>query len=260
MNGLRINLADNNEYDEIFSALKHPVRRQILLFIEDKGEVSFSEIQDATGISDTGLMSYHLKELAPLVEQSKRGKYNLSEVGQAGVELFRKVERERQKSSTVVRNEVEKFLADSVKSAMFFLGIVGLTLLVPMSVDILMSVEGVLNNGYSSFQLAGLFMLNLIVMVAGVVLFVVYDRHYYSKKFKTSLIHSAAYAIAVSVVSSLTFYQIYSFNQTALDIQPYATENLSLLSGFLRVAIFLACTPAIAYGLNRFYSRQQDKT
>ena len=36
-------------------------------------------------------MSYHLKELGPLVEQSERGKYCLSEVGQAGVELFEKL-------------------------------------------------------------------------------------------------------------------------------------------------------------------------
>ena len=130
--GLGVELAEAGEYDEIFTALKHPVRRQILLFIEQKGEASFTQIQQETGIRDTGLMSYHLKELAPLIEQSKRGKYCLSEVGQAGVELFRKVERERQKSSVVVRNEVEKVLADSIKRSVFLLGIVGLTLLVPI--------------------------------------------------------------------------------------------------------------------------------
>jgi len=253
-------LAETGEYDEIFTALKHPVRRQILLFIERKGEASFTEIQKEAGIDDTGLMSYHLKELASLLEQSKRGKYSLSEVGQAGVELFRKVERERQKSSVVVRNEVEKYLADSVKSAVFLLGIVGFTLLVPMSVDISMAVQGVLNNGYSSLQLAGLFMLSLLVMVAGASLFVVYDRHYYSKTLKASLIHSAVYAIAVSVMSSLSFYQIYSFNQNALAAQLYATENLSLLFGVLRIAVFLASSPVIAFGLNRFYSHRQDKT
>jgi hypothetical protein len=253
-------LAEENEYDEIFAALKHPLRRQILLFIERKGDASFTEIQQEARINDTGLMSYHLKELSPLVAQSKRGKYCLSEVGQAGVELFRKVERERQKSSLVVRNEVEKVLADSIKRSVFLLGIVGLTLLVPMIVDILMAVQGVLNNGYSSFQLAGLFLLSVLVMVAGESLFVVYDRHYYSKNLKTSLIHSAAYAIAVSVMSSLSFYQIYTFNQTALDASMYATENLSSLLGILRIAIFLASAPVIAYGLNRFYCRRQGKT
>jgi DNA-binding transcriptional ArsR family regulator len=63
-------LAETNEYNVIFTALKHPVRRQILLLLEQQGEVSFTDIQSAVGIGDTGLMSYHLKELAPLVERS----------------------------------------------------------------------------------------------------------------------------------------------------------------------------------------------
>jgi len=99
-------LPETDEYDEIFAALKHPIRRQILLFLKARGEVSFTDIQNAVGIDDTGLMSYHLEELAPLVEQSARGKYCLSEVGQASVELFRKVERERQRSSVAVREEI----------------------------------------------------------------------------------------------------------------------------------------------------------
>ncbi|MGD6933805.1 MAG: ArsR/SmtB family transcription factor [Candidatus Bathyarchaeia archaeon] len=64
-------MTEENQYDEIFTALKHPVRRQILLFIDAKGEASFTEIQQETSINDTGLMSYHLKGLAALVEQSK---------------------------------------------------------------------------------------------------------------------------------------------------------------------------------------------
>jgi DNA-binding transcriptional ArsR family regulator len=85
--------AEADEYDEIFAALKHPVRLQILLFLEERGEASFTQVQGAVGIEDTGLMSYHLKELAPLVEQSERGKYRLSEVGQAGWRFFQRVER-----------------------------------------------------------------------------------------------------------------------------------------------------------------------
>ncbi|NWG10591.1 helix-turn-helix transcriptional regulator, partial [Candidatus Bathyarchaeota archaeon] len=50
---------ETNEYDVIFAALKHPVRRQILLFLEQKGEASFTEIQKAVSIDDTGLISYH---------------------------------------------------------------------------------------------------------------------------------------------------------------------------------------------------------
>jgi DNA-binding transcriptional ArsR family regulator len=60
-------LGEADEYNEIFAALKHPVRRQILLFLEEVGEASFAAVQTAVGIEETGLMSYHLKELVPLV-------------------------------------------------------------------------------------------------------------------------------------------------------------------------------------------------
>jgi predicted transcriptional regulator len=104
-------LTEDSQYDEIFTALKHPVRRQILLFIDSKGEASFTEIQQETGITDTGLMSYHLKGLSSLVEQSKRGKYQLSETGRAGIEVFRKVDRERERTNKVIHQEIESILS-----------------------------------------------------------------------------------------------------------------------------------------------------
>lgn len=253
-------MTEANEYDEIFAALKHPVRRQILLFIERKGEASFTEIQQKAGIEDTGLMSYHLKELSPLMEQSKRGKYCLSEVGHAGVELFRKVEHERQRSSTVVHAEIEKYLAGAIKRSVFFLCIAWFTLAVPMIVDISLAVQGVLWNGYSAVGLVGMFLLTFLVMVAGAALFMVYDRHYYSKNAKTSIIHSTLYAIGVSILSSLGFYSIYTFNQQTLAAQLNATENLPLMFGVLRIAVFLAIAPTIAYAFNKVSSRRQDKT
>ena len=70
---LGLHLAETDEYDRIFAALKHPLRRQILLLLEEKGEASFTEIQKATGVNDTGLLSCHLKELGTLLEQSERG-------------------------------------------------------------------------------------------------------------------------------------------------------------------------------------------
>ena len=103
-------MAETSEHDAIFTALKHPVRRQVLLLLEQKGEESFTEIQEAIGTNDTGLISYHLKELVPLVEQTARGKYCLSEIGQTSIVLFRKVEREKQRTSTRALGVVAKRL------------------------------------------------------------------------------------------------------------------------------------------------------
>ena len=53
------------------------------------------------------------------MEQSARGKYRLSEVGQAGVKLLCKVEKENQRSSVTVRVEIEKFLSERIKKSLF---------------------------------------------------------------------------------------------------------------------------------------------
>jgi hypothetical protein len=72
----RRDLAEADEYNEIFAALKHVVQRQILLNLEELGEASIAAVQTAVGNEDTGLMSYDLKELVPLVNQSERSKYS----------------------------------------------------------------------------------------------------------------------------------------------------------------------------------------
>jgi DNA-binding transcriptional ArsR family regulator len=249
-------LAEASEYDEIFAALKHPVRRQILLFLDRKGEASFTDIQEEVGINDTGRMSYHLKELAPLLEQSKRGKYCLSEIGHAGVELFRKVEHERQRSSTAVRKEIEKYLGETIRKSVFLLCIAGLTLFVPMSVDIALAVQGLIGNGFSTIQLVGMLLLDLFAMIGGLTLFTMYDRHYYSKNLRTSIFHSTIFAIILSVLSSLSFYSIYSFNKSGFELG--SQENLSLMFGFLRIVFFLASSPVIAYAFNRVDKHRKD--
>lgn len=254
-----IDLAETNEYDEIFAALKHPVRRQILLFLDKKGEASFTDIQQEVGIDDTGRMSYHLKELSPLLEQSERGKYCLSEVGQAGVALFRKVEREHQRSSIVVRTEIERFLGETIKKSLFLLSIVGLTLFVPLSVDISLSVQSMVGNVFSPFNLAGMFLLSLGAMIAGAALFTVYDKHYFSKDIKTSIVHSTIYIVVISLLSSLAFYSVYSSGQTSVYVALHTVGNLTFLFGILRVALFLGSAPAITYALNKFYNRRLPK-
>jgi DNA-binding transcriptional ArsR family regulator len=248
-------LTEADEYDEIFAALKHPVRRQILLFLEEQGEASFTQVQNAVGIEDTGLMSYHLKELAPLVEQSERGKYRLSEVGQAGVELFQRVERERHRSSVTVRSEIEKWLGETILKSVFLLGIFGFTLFVPISFDITLSVQSIMEGSFSTFQLAGMFLLSLFVMIAGVVLFAIYDRHYFSKDVKTNVVHSTVFAAAVTLVSSIVFYQIYLFSEGTLE-GTLVGSGIPWQFGVLRAVGFMASAPAVAYAISKVKSRR----
>jgi DNA-binding transcriptional ArsR family regulator len=235
-------LAETNEYDAIFAALKHPIRRQILLLLEQKGEVSFTDIQSAVGINDTGLMSYHLKELAPLVERSVRGKYRLSEIGQTSILLFRKVEKERQRSSTAVRRELEK----SIEEIVFLFFIVGITLMAPLSVDIYVSAQNFYTPNLSLGQMVGMYLTSLSGMMFGVILFAFYDRHYFSKNIKTNVIHSTIFAMGISLLSISSAYMSHRFEEISLP-----SNGVTWLFSILRTASFLASAPLVTYSIGK---------
>jgi DNA-binding transcriptional ArsR family regulator len=237
-------LAEKDDYNEIFAALRHPIRRQLLLLLEDKGEMSFTEIQNAVGMSDTGLMSYHLKELAPLVEQSTRGKYCLSEVGRASITLFRKVEMEKDKTSRVVRRELEQIIGKAV----FLFFIVGVTLMAPLSVDIYLSVETISQSSLSMEQASVMYFVGLLGMILGVLLFVFYDRHYFSRNPRKNVIHTTIFAIVLALLSMFSVYAVHSFEQTTL-----ANSNTLVWSfGVLRSTSLVIVAPIVAYVIGRF--------
>jgi len=241
-------LAKTNDYDRIFAALKHPIRRQILLLLEEKGEASFTEIQRIIGVDDTGLLSYHLKELMPLVEQSLRGKYNLSEIGQASMALFRKVEREKQTSTSTVQKYFEKVIGEIV----FLFFIVGITLMAPLSMDIYLSVQMAAYSGLSIDQLILLFLASLAAMILGTVLFVFYDRHYFSIKVKTNIAHSSLFAIGISLLSIPSAYITYNFETSTLA---NGNNQAFFLSALLTLP-YVASTPIITYVLSKFLNRR----
>ena len=72
-------------YNEIFKALKHPVRRHILSLLHDEPQ-SYSNILRALNI-DTGLLNYHLENLGSLIAKDEEGKYGVSEFGRAAIRL-----------------------------------------------------------------------------------------------------------------------------------------------------------------------------
>ncbi len=81
---------EEETYSLIFRSLKHPIRRKILRILVDK-ELAFSEILNILSI-DSGHLSYHIENLGGLVKRSVNGKYGLSSVGVAAVDLMSGVE------------------------------------------------------------------------------------------------------------------------------------------------------------------------
>jgi DNA-binding transcriptional ArsR family regulator len=239
-------LSEADEYDEIFAALKHPVRRQILLFLEQKSEASFTALQKAVDTNDTGLLSYHLKELAPLVEQSKRGTYRLSETGQAAVAFFQKVENEKNLTSKAVGKEFEKWIG----KIFFLVFIVGISLIAPLSADIYVLVQTVGALSLSVEHIVGMFLIGLFGMIFGAVLFVFYDRHYFSKLVRTNLLHSESFALFLALASILTTYAFAAFQAATLATSSDTmSQNVIWSIGAARIGVFLCVTPLLTYAI-----------
>jgi len=97
---------EGETYSLIFKSLKHPLRRKILRILTDR-QLSFTEILNIVQI-DSGHLSYHLENLSELIKHSANGKYELSSIGKAAVNLMSGVEERPQKSTLTVKFKGKK--------------------------------------------------------------------------------------------------------------------------------------------------------
>jgi uncharacterized RDD family membrane protein YckC len=82
---------DQENVSRMLSVLSNTLRREILLILHEKGETSFTELMTTLAI-DTGKLSFHMRNLAPFVEQTASGKYKLSRTGIDAVRVIKDVE------------------------------------------------------------------------------------------------------------------------------------------------------------------------
>ena len=74
---------------DVFKALENQKRRDILRLVGEKKTIGFTEILNTSKIPDSPTLSYHLRELAPFIEQ-KEGKYQLTSIGKDAYNLLLK--------------------------------------------------------------------------------------------------------------------------------------------------------------------------
>jgi uncharacterized RDD family membrane protein YckC/DNA-binding HxlR family transcriptional regulator len=82
---------DQGNVSKVLSVLSHPIRREILLDLSNNGESSFTDLLNMLKV-DTGKLSFHLRALAPFIEQTSNGKYKLSRAGESAVRVIHDVE------------------------------------------------------------------------------------------------------------------------------------------------------------------------
>jgi DNA-binding HxlR family transcriptional regulator len=90
MNNLSLKNKEIIDEEEIFKSLSHRIRRDIIKIIGVKSS-KFSEIQNHLNEIDSPTLSYHLKNLQPLLVQEEN-EYKLSEIGESAFRLLSKTD------------------------------------------------------------------------------------------------------------------------------------------------------------------------
>ena len=74
---------------ELLKALDHQMRRDILRCVGEGRDATFTGILNAVRIPDSPTLAYHLKSLAPFIEQ-RRGTYHLTAMGKDAFNMLLK--------------------------------------------------------------------------------------------------------------------------------------------------------------------------
>ena len=70
--------------DELFEAVSHPIRIDIVQILSEK-PLGFADLKRELKISSSGLLDFHLKKLDDLIATNKEGCYSLTEKGFAAL-------------------------------------------------------------------------------------------------------------------------------------------------------------------------------
>jgi hypothetical protein len=82
-------------FEPFIDALKHPIRRKIILGLSEKPSISYVDLMNLVGAKNTGQFNYHLRILGDLIEKDENGKYSLSDRGQMAVQFLQEFARKK---------------------------------------------------------------------------------------------------------------------------------------------------------------------
>ena len=68
--------------------LKDDTRRKIILLLNEKGSLSYTDLMAGIEVVSTGLLNYHLKVLDDLLSKNEKGEYMLTEKGKLASRLL----------------------------------------------------------------------------------------------------------------------------------------------------------------------------
>ena len=128
----------NNGLASLHRILKDETRSKIILLLQEKGSLSYTDLMSALGIANTGKLNYHLKVLDDLVSKNADGQYLLTEKGKLAMRLLTEFPEQSRKQMGLKPKWWRKFwiamgittvLITITNLIMYFLGYVNLTML-----------------------------------------------------------------------------------------------------------------------------------
>jgi DNA-binding transcriptional ArsR family regulator len=74
--------------ESLHKILKDETRRKIVLLLNEKGSLGYTDLMDRINVVSTGTLNYHLKVLGNLIEKSPSGVYPLTERGKLAYRIL----------------------------------------------------------------------------------------------------------------------------------------------------------------------------
>ena len=131
-------LLNEENISKILLILSHKIRRDILLLLLEKKELSFSELMNILEI-DTGKMSFHLRSLKLFLEQTPTGKYKLNKFGQKALRVLKDIEA-LSIDVDFLENKSSRYVAKFSKRALAFVVDMGVTFTILITVTLIAEV------------------------------------------------------------------------------------------------------------------------
>jgi hypothetical protein len=78
------------DFASLHKVLKDPTRRDIVMHLNKKGQLTYTELMNLLEVTNTGKLNYHLKILNDLIQKGEDGKYSLTERGELASQLLQK--------------------------------------------------------------------------------------------------------------------------------------------------------------------------
>jgi uncharacterized RDD family membrane protein YckC/DNA-binding HxlR family transcriptional regulator len=126
--------ANSEDVSSVLLVLSHPLRREILLTLNEKDECSFTDILNALKV-DTGKLSFHLRALSAFVEQTPSNKYKLSRAGENALRTISDIQSWAE-AADIKRKASRLLLASLKKRTLAFLidFLIALAITTPLSI------------------------------------------------------------------------------------------------------------------------------